>query len=109
MITMTLTHSGNLIITVGQKTLDDLMVGLPQHVYPIFDLYGKCERVSIVNMDIRNGTPINEEASLQTVNETCLGTERNVPHGEKGDLEVHEKETDVSLPSSSAMTGSTIM
>lgn len=105
---MTLTHSGALTITVGQKVLaDDLLVGLPQHVYPIFDLYGKCERVSIVNSEIRGrgdgGSPVNEELAMQTVSESGIDIDRNVPQGEKGDLEVHEKEIDLSsLPGASS-------
>lgn len=83
---------------------DDLFIGLPQHVYPIFDLYGKCERISIVNSEIRGrggidgvaGSPVNEELTMQTVNELGVDMDRNVPQGEKGDLEVHEKEIDLS-------------
>lgn len=105
-ITLTLTHAGALSVTVGQKVLaDDLFVGLPQHVYPIFDLYGKCERISMVNTEVRGrgdgGSPVNEELAMQTVSESGLDVDRNVPQGEKGDLEVHEKEIDLSsLPGS---------
>lgn len=107
-ITLTLTHAGSLTISVGQKVLaDDVFIGLPQHVYPIFDLYGKCERVSIVNSEIRGradgGSPVNEELAMQTVNESGIDIDRNVPQGEKGDLEVHEKEIDFSsLPGGSS-------
>lgn len=110
-ITLTLTHAGALSVTVGQKVLaDDLFVGLPQHVYPIFDLYGKCERISMVNTEVRGrggidgGSPVNEELAMQTVSESGLDVDRNVPQGEKGDLEVHEKEIDLSsLPSGSGL------
>ncbi|XP_058119601.1 neuralized-like protein 4 [Anopheles ziemanni] len=60
-ITLTLTHAGSLVITCGQTQLDELATGLPHHVYPVFDLYGKCERVTIYNGDPKNGTPIDEE------------------------------------------------
>lgn len=56
----------------------------------------------------RNGSPINEEASFPGV-VAFAGTAGpsgvansivdGVPHCEKADLEVHEKETDLSLPS----------
>lgn len=37
-ITMTLTHSGTLSLAIGSTILDDLLTGLPHHIYPIFDL-----------------------------------------------------------------------
>lgn len=131
-ITLTLTYSGSLTLTVGHKQLDEFATGLPHHVYPVFDLYGKCERISIVHNEPRNGSPINEESAiimppLQPVsidyiagacsNSVAASTDeavanngaaavtngirpdadRNVPQCEKADLEVHEKETDISL------------
>lgn len=116
-ITLTLTYSGSLTLTVGQKQLDEFATGLPHHVYPVFDLYGKCERISILHNEPRNGTPINEELTLPTTydaggsgdgamvpasssnNMHNEDIDRNVPQCEKADLEVHEKETDISLPS----------
>ncbi|KFB46796.1 hypothetical protein ZHAS_00014801 [Anopheles sinensis] len=122
-ITLTLTHAGSLVITCGQTQLDELATGLPHHVYPVFDLYGKCERVTIYNGDPKNGSPIDEElaalpneqqqrvmnvggsltggpdsntlvqATNSTVSTGADGGE-NVPQCEKADLEVHEKETD---------------
>uniref|UniRef100_A0A182JKE4 NHR domain-containing protein n=1 Tax=Anopheles atroparvus TaxID=41427 RepID=A0A182JKE4_ANOAO len=63
-ITLTLTHAGSLVVTCGQTQLDELATGLPHHVYPVFDLYGKCERVTIYNGDPKNGSPIDEELAL---------------------------------------------
>uniref|UniRef100_A0A4Y0BHW5 NHR domain-containing protein n=1 Tax=Anopheles funestus TaxID=62324 RepID=A0A4Y0BHW5_ANOFN len=63
-ITLTLTHSGSLLITCGQTQLEELATGLPHHVYPVFDLYGKCERVTIYNGDPKNGSPIAEELAV---------------------------------------------
>lgn len=137
-ITMTLTPSGNLIISMGQQILlDDFANGLPNHIYPIFDLYGKCEKISICNNDVKNGSPINEDILMSTtsmhpasgataittqgvgvggvlpINNNCILTattatineiEQNVPlQCEKGDLEVHEKETEIPSSSSSAI------
>lgn len=122
-ITLTLTHSGslNLSIVNGQsgrkasvtttynsnetqqaassndwKFIEEIATGLPHHVYPIFDLYGKCERISLVCPDVRNGSPINEEVISSSINNE---SDRNVPQLEKADLEVHEKETDNLQPS----------
>lgn len=136
-ITMTLTYSGSLCIQVGQKNLEEFATGLPHHVYPVFDLYGKCEKISILHTEIRNGSPINEEMSMPPIfngihnssvaGSTCIAnngggtdgatssgleTDRNVPHCEKADLEVHEKETDISLPTNSdtvAVAGTSAM
>ncbi|XP_050081126.1 neuralized-like protein 4 [Anopheles maculipalpis] len=63
-ITLTLTHAGCLLITCGQTQLEELATGLPHHVYPVFDLYGKCERVTIYNGDPKNGSPIAEELAV---------------------------------------------
>lgn len=49
-------------------------------------------------MDLRNSTPMHEE--LPPIPNT---TEESVPHCEKADLEIHEKETDNPVPSSSSM------
>ena len=116
-ITMTHTYSGSLTISIGQHNLEELGSGLPHHVYPIFDLYGKCEKISIVSNEPKNGSPINEEVSMPSAyavtvpsisgatnnvgaeeNTLAVCTEANVPQCEKADLEVHEKETDISLP-----------
>uniref|UniRef100_A0A182QPD3 NHR domain-containing protein n=1 Tax=Anopheles farauti TaxID=69004 RepID=A0A182QPD3_9DIPT len=123
-ITLTLTHAGSLVITCGQTQLEELATGLPHHVYPVFDLYGKCERVTIYSGDPKNGSPIAEELAVLpneatraggttvqvgsgggaglaestgvagTVGTTTLDGGDNVPQCEKADLEVHEKETD---------------
>lgn len=102
-LTLTLTHTGSLTLQMGEKYLEEIATGLPHHVYPIFDLYGRCERISLINPDIRNGSPINEEVTTPSMlNES----DRNVPQLEKADLEVHEKETDISQPSISCEPGS---
>ncbi|XP_058066807.1 neuralized-like protein 4 [Anopheles bellator] len=63
-ITLTLTHAGSLLISCGSTQLDELATGLPHHVYPVFDLYGKCERLTIVSGDPKNGSPIEEELGV---------------------------------------------
>uniref|UniRef100_A0A182YBM6 NHR domain-containing protein n=1 Tax=Anopheles stephensi TaxID=30069 RepID=A0A182YBM6_ANOST len=77
-ITLTLTHAGSLLITCGQTQLEELATGLPHHVYPVFDLYGKCERVTIYNGDPKNGSPIAEELAVlpnepQRIGGTVIG------------------------------------
>jgi neuralized-like protein 4 len=81
-ISVTLTHTGNLSITFGQTVLDDLASGLSHYVYPIFDLYGKCEKITILNGDIRAAnTPMNDEFNPLPENELLNDTE-NVPQSE---------------------------
>lgn len=96
-ITMSLSHSGSLSIMIGMTLLEDIITGLPHHIYPVFDLYGICEKISIVNGDLRNGTPIIEDMPLSTLNAGHEGGE-SLPHCEKADLEVHEKETEPPMP-----------
>ncbi|XP_038107546.1 neuralized-like protein 4 [Culex quinquefasciatus] len=121
-ITLTLTHAGNLGITFGQTQLDDLAIGMPHHIYPVFDIYGRCERIGIVNGDAKGGSPINEELALPAgavplgvggVAEGSSALEvENVPQCEKADLEVHEKETDVagaSNPGTSSSMSRSVM
>ncbi|XP_067643777.1 neuralized-like protein 4 isoform X2 [Eurosta solidaginis] len=94
-ITMTLSNVGMLVIMVGSINLEDLSAGLPNHVYPVFDLYGKCEKISLITSnDVgRNSTPIIEEtAALEYDN--LHEQDNGVPQCEKADLEVHEKETE---------------
>lgn len=126
-ITMTLTYAGSLCIQVGQKNLEEFATGLPHHVYPVFDLYGKCEKISILHTELRNGSPINEEISMPPIfigmnvggsacpnisgagtSSSGIETDRNVPQCEKADLEVHEKETDISLPSGADVAGASV-
>lgn len=100
-ITITFTHSGSLTIQCGGNIIERIASGLPHQIYPIFDLYGKCERISLINTEttLRNGTPINEELENSALNSIGLETAQNIPQCEKADLEIHEKETDNSLPS----------
>lgn len=116
-ITLALTHSGSLTLSIVnnmpsrkastacnsaeasqscEKISEEIATGLPHHVYPIFDLYGKCERISLLCPDIRSGSPINEEIISSSANNEI---DRNIPQLEKADLEVHEKETDSLQPS----------
>lgn len=90
-ITLSLTHSGALMLQIGEKFMEEIANGLPHHVYVIFDLYGRCERISLLPSDMRSSSPVNEEIMTSiTVNDS----DRNVPQLEKADLEVHEKETE---------------
>lgn len=99
-------------ITVGQTVVEGFASGLPHHVYPVFDLYGKCEKISIINTEFRNGSPINEDMSiphhLSEATESLSLIDRNsAPQcREKADLEVHEKETDIPVVNPVASTSS---
>lgn len=90
-ITLTLTHANTLTLQIDDKYLEEIASGLPHHVHPIFDLYGKCERISLINTDNRNSSPVNDEIIAST--SIDADHDRNVQL-EKADLEVHEKETE---------------
>lgn len=105
-ITLGLTNSGCLTLQMGEKCIEELAAGLPHHVYPVFDLYGKCEKISLFDgFDLANDTPINDEITMSTANLMNLDSDRNVPQCEKADLEVHEKETENSLPTINGSNG----
>lgn len=106
-VTMMLTHSGSLVLMVDKTNLEVFATGLPNHVYPVFDLYGKCEKITILNVEVRNGTPVNHEELpeeiLGELDEEQDGIEEDrdgeeaesnyaMRQCEKADLEVHEKE-----------------
>lgn len=112
-LTLSLSHTGTLSLQMGDRLIEDIATGLPHHIYPLIDLYGKCEKISLINSEatLRNGTPINEEidsvqqigtngASSSLTLNGCGGVDgtRNSGQCEKADLEIHEKETDTSLP-----------
>uniref|UniRef100_W8BLA2 Neuralized-like protein 4 n=1 Tax=Ceratitis capitata TaxID=7213 RepID=W8BLA2_CERCA len=94
-ITMTLSNVGMLVIMVGSINLEDLAAGVPNNVYPVFDLYGKCEKISLITTnDVgRNSTPIIEEAAALEY-DNLQEQDNGVPQCEKADLEMHEKETE---------------
>ena len=50
-ITVSLSLSSALTFAIGAITFTDIIVGLPNQVHPIFDLYGKCQKVSIISND----------------------------------------------------------
>lgn len=98
-ITMTLTHAGTLSFQVGDRCIDDVAPGMPMYVYPLFDLYGKCDRITILNNDERMGSPLNDEALVGAPVHFASALPADADHNaqpqcEKGNLEVHEKETE---------------
>ncbi|XP_017068306.1 neuralized-like protein 4 isoform X2 [Drosophila eugracilis] len=104
-ITLTLTHAGMLIIMVGSTNLEDLASGLPNHVYPVFDVYGKCEKITLITgsdagrTGNANGTPILEAPE-------ALELDNGMPQQcEKAHLEMHEKEKDTEQICESARDG----
>ncbi|XP_037940596.1 neuralized-like protein 4 isoform X2 [Teleopsis dalmanni] len=89
-ITMTLTHAG----VLGNTNLEDLAICLPNNVYPIFDLYGLCEKISLINENemVRNSTPIIEELPVLEHDGIHNRHTGACVQCEKANLEVHEKE-----------------
>lgn len=91
---------------VGSHNLEELAEGLPNQVYPVFDLYGKCERITIITAQEagRNGTPVPQVISMfeqMILNNTGPSTSTSVPECEKADLETHEKWMTKERPSTS--------
>ncbi|EDW40530.1 GL24837 [Drosophila persimilis] len=105
-ITLTLTHAGMLIIMVGSTNLEDLASGLPNHVYPVFDVYGKCEKITLITGSDAarngnaNGTPILEAPEALELDNAGMPQQC-----EKAHLEMHEKEKDTEQMSESARDG----
>ncbi|KAL7035128.1 hypothetical protein ACKWTF_008239 [Chironomus riparius] len=88
-VTLALNIQGALSLTIGSTSFQDIIVGLPNFVYPIFDIYGKCQKITLVSGDnqripssISDDNIVNHESD--SIQQNC----------EKADLEVHEKETD---------------
>ena len=104
-ITVSLSSSGALTFAIGAITFTDIIVGLPNQVYPIFDLYGKCQKVSIISNDNqRIPTSASDENFIN--NQEAESIQQNC---EKADLEVHEKETDQTTPTPSTSAAAALM
>lgn len=97
------------MITVGSTSLEDLASGILSRVYPVFDVYGKCERISII---CGQAAGITDSPAAET---SCCALEQgaaqaapdvNTRQCEKADLEVHEKEFELQ-PSTSNEVSST--
>lgn len=105
-ITLTHTITGALSLTIGNTILEDIATsGIQNHVYPVFDLYGKCQKISIVAFgDQRTSNSMNEAEILLPV----FGNHEfdSLPQCEKADLEVHEKETDQNVTAVAAVVAS---
>ena len=104
-VTVSLSSTGSLSFTVGNVSFTDVIVGLPNQVYPIFDLYGKCQKMTIISGENNN---ISASASDENfiANQESESIQQNC---EKADLEVHEKETDQTTPTPSTSTASALM
>jgi neuralized-like protein 4 len=106
-VSMSLSSTGSLSFTVGNVTFNDVIVGLPNQVYPIFDIYGKCQKMTIISGE---NQMISASASDDNfiANQEAESIQQNC---EKADLEVHEKETDQNqtTPTPSTSTASALM
>lgn len=100
-LTISLSLTGALSFGIGTASFDEVIVGLPNQMYPIIDIYGKCQKVSIVSNDTqRISTSMTEDnfvnnPEYESIQQNC----------EKADLEVHEKETDQTTPTPSTSAG----
>jgi neuralized-like protein 4 len=89
-ITLALNIQGALSFTIGTTSFQDIIVGLPSVVYPIYDVYGRCQKITIISGDNQRIPSSNSEDNIVNNHES----ESIQQNCEKADLEVHEKETD---------------
>nr|XP_033337395.1 neuralized-like protein 4 [Megalopta genalis] len=67
---------------------------LPPYVYVVFDLYGQCEQISVVgnNAEAFSSAPVDNTASVTSMETIRAKIEDTENSREKADLECHEKE-----------------
>lgn len=104
-ITISLSSSGALTFSIGASTFAEVIVGLPNQVYPIVDLYGKCQKMSIVSGDNQR-IPVSASDENFIANQEAESIQQNC---EKADLEVHEKETDQTTPTPCTSAAAALM
>lgn len=98
-ITIAINISGAFSFTIGSSSFQDIIVGLPNIVYPLFDVYGKCQKITIISGDNqRVPTSISDDNIISNQSHEAESIQMN---REKADLEVHEKETDQTTPTPS--------
>lgn len=98
-ITIAVNISGALSFSIGSTTFQDIIVGLPNQIYPIFDVYGKCQKVTLISGDNqRLPTSVSDDNIINSHRHESESIQMNC---EKADLEVHEKETDQTTPTPS--------
>lgn len=104
-ITLNLSSTGSLSFSIGSSTFNDVIVNLPNPVYPLFDLYGKCQKMTIVSTESQR-LPISASEENFIANQEAESVQQNC---EKADLEVHEKETDQTTPTPSTSAAASLM
>lgn len=94
-ITIAVNISGAVSLTIGSTTFQDIIVGLPNQIYPIFDVYGKCQKITLISGD-------NQRVTTSASDDNIMNNQESESiNCEKADLEVHEKETDQTTPTPS--------
>lgn len=96
-ITISLNIQGAFSFTIGSASFQDIIVGLPSLVYPVFDIYGKCQKLTLISGDNQRITSSVSDDNMANNHETD-SIQQNC---EKADLEVHEKETEILTPTPS--------
>lgn len=104
-IAVSLSSTGGFSFSIGSLAFQDVIVGLPNQVYPVFDLYGKCQKLSIISGELQR-LPASASDDNFTNNQEADSIQQNC---EKADLEVHEKETDQTTPTPCTSTDAAIM
>lgn len=104
-VTISLSSTGSLSFSIGTSIFPDVIVGLPNQVFPVFDLYGKCQKMTIMSGENqRIPTSASDENLIN--NQEAESIQQNC---EKADLEVHEKETDQTTPTPSTSAAAALM
>ncbi|KAG5680605.1 hypothetical protein PVAND_010099 [Polypedilum vanderplanki] len=99
-ITISLSIHGSISFTIGSNSFQDIIVGLPnQSVYPIWDVYGKCQKITLISGE-------NQRITSSISDDNIMNNQDSIQQNcEKADLEVHEKETDQILTPTPSTSG----
>lgn len=94
-LTISISTTNSFSFSVGSYTFQDVIVNLPNQVYPIFDIYGKCQKLTLISTE---NTRLSASASEDNLIQETESIQQNC---EKADLEVHVKESEQTTPTPS--------
>lgn len=104
-VTISLNSAGALSFAIGSSSFPDVIVGLANQVYPMIDIYGKCQKISIISGEAQR-LPVSASDENIIANQEAESIQQNC---EKADLEVHEKETDQTTPTPGTSAAAAMM
>lgn len=94
-VTVSMSATNTFSFSIDSRVFNDVIVNLPNQVYPIFDLYGKCQKATLICSD---NIRVSASASEDNLNPETENIQQNC---EKADLEVHVKESEQITPTPS--------